>query len=99
MECLNQRGNNKIIFPDIGKHKSKRLQMRINVSTIVTRHGTLRSYYNRFKIKDDPECVCRMGPQTTDPLIWEYTHILKQRETLKNRIRKTGEIRTYPTQT
>jgi len=58
----------KSFFPNIGERKSKRLQMGINLSTIVTGHGTARSYYHRFKIKDDPECVCRMGPQTTDHL-------------------------------
>jgi len=90
MEYFNQRGNNKIIFPDIGERKSKGLQMGINISTIVTGHGTLRSYYHRFKIKDDPKCVGRIGPQTTDHLIWECAHLLKQRESLKNRIRKAG---------
>ena len=80
----------KSFFPDVGEYKSKRLQMGINFSTIVTGHGTLRSYHHRFKIKDDPECVCRMGPQTTDDLIWECAQLLKQRETLKNRIRKAG---------
>jgi hypothetical protein len=45
-------------------------------------------------LKDDPGCVCRMGPQTTDHLIWECAHLLKQRETLKNRIRKAG--RNWP---
>jgi len=80
----------KSFFPNIGECKSKRLQMGINLSMIVTGHGPLRSYYHRFKIKGDPECVCRMGPQTTDHLIWECAHLLKQRETLKNRIRKAG---------
>jgi hypothetical protein len=61
-----------------------------NFSTLVTGHGTLRSYYHRFKIKDNPECVCRMGPQTTDHLIWECVHLTNQRETLKNRVRKAG---------
>jgi len=64
------------------------MQMGINLSTMVTEHGTLRSYYYRFKIKDDPECVCRMGPQTTDHLIWECAYLQEQRETLKNRIKK-----------
>jgi len=80
----------KSFFPNIGERKSKRLQMGINLSKIVTGHGKLRSYYHRLKIKDDPECVCRMGPQTTDLLIRECAHLLKQRETLKNRIRKAG---------
>jgi len=55
----------KSFFPDIGERKSKRLQMGIDLSMIVTGHGPLRSYYHRFKIKDDPECVCRTGPQIT----------------------------------
>jgi len=81
----------KSFFPNIGERKSKRLQMGTNLSTILTGHGPLRSYYHRLKIKDDPECLCRMGPQTTDHLIWVCAHILKQRETLKNRLRKAGE--------
>ena len=64
--------------------------MGIKLSTIVTGHGTLRAYYYRFKIKDDPRCVCGMGPQTADNVIWECAHLLKQRETVKNKIRKAG---------
>jgi hypothetical protein len=33
---------------------------------MITGHGTLRTYYHRFKIKDNPECVCSMGPQTSN---------------------------------
>jgi hypothetical protein len=80
----------KSFFPDIGMRKSKRLRMGANLATMVTGHGTLRSYYYRFKIKDDPECVCSMGPQTTNHLIWECGHLLTQREALKNRVRKAG---------
>jgi len=87
---VSTKGETKSFFPDIGEHKSKRLQMGINLSTMVTGHGTLRSYYYRFKIKDDLECVCRMGPQTTHHLIWECAQLLEQRETLKNRIKKAG---------
>jgi hypothetical protein len=69
--------------------------MGANLAAMVTGHGTLRAYYYRFKIKDDPECVCRMGPQTANHLIWECGHLLTQRETLKNRVRKAG--RNWPT--
>ena len=41
-------------------------------------------------IRDVCVCVCAMGPQTADHLIWEYAHLLKQRETVKNKIRKAG---------
>jgi hypothetical protein len=54
----------KAFFPVIDR-KSKKLQMNIKLSTIVTGHGTLRAYYHRFKIINDPACVCKMGPQTT----------------------------------
>jgi hypothetical protein len=61
----------KSFFPIIKDRKSKSLHMGINLSTIVTRHGTLRSYYHRFKVIDDPKCACKMGPQTTDHLLWD----------------------------
>ena len=64
--------------------------MGINQSTIVTGHGTLRAYYYRFKIIDDPKCVCEMGPQTSDHLIRECDILRQQREALKNRIKKDG---------
>jgi hypothetical protein len=80
----------KSFFPNIAERKTKTLQICINFSTMAAGHDTLRSYYYRFKIKDDAECVCRMGPQTNDHLIWDCTHLLKQRETLRNRIRKAG---------
>jgi hypothetical protein len=61
--------------------------MGAKLATMLTRHGTLRAYYYRFKMKDDPECVCRMGPQTTNHLVWECGHLLTQSETSKNRVR------------
>jgi len=64
--------------------------MNIKQSTIVTGHGTLRSYYHRFKIIDDPKCICKMGPQASDHLLWECELLRKQREVLKNRIKKAG---------
>jgi hypothetical protein len=53
----------KTFFLIIRDRLSKRLQTGIKQSTIVTGHGTLRSYYHRFKIIDDPKCVCKKGPQ------------------------------------
>ena len=85
LKCYNE-------FVSCGDRKSKRLQMNVKFSTIVTGHGTLRAYYHRFKIMEDPICVCKTGPQTTDHLIRECVKLRKQRETLKNRIRKAGRV-------
>jgi len=91
MGRLNQGRNYKIIFfPIIRDRLSKKLQMGIKQSTILTEHGTLRSYYHRFKIRDAPNCVCNMGPQTSDHLLWECVLLRKQSEVLKNRIKKAG---------
>jgi hypothetical protein len=59
----------KTFFPTIADRKSKKLNMNIKLSTVVTGHGTLRAYHHRFKIINDPVCVCMMGPQTTDHII------------------------------
>jgi hypothetical protein len=80
----------KSFFPTIRDRLSSRLQMNVQQSTIVTDHGTLRSYYHRFKIMDDPECVCKAGPQTSDQLLWECELLRKQREALKNKIKKAS---------
>jgi len=64
--------------------------MGIKQSTIVTGHGTLTAYYHRFKIIGDPKCVCKMGPHTSDHLLWECELLRNQREVLKNRIKKAG---------
>jgi len=46
----------KTFFPDISVCISKRLRMCVKLVTVVTGHGTLRSYYHRFKVKNNPEC-------------------------------------------
>jgi len=50
----------------------------------------LRSYYHRFKTIDDPTCICKKGPQTSNHLLWECELLRKQREVLKNKIKKAG---------
>jgi hypothetical protein len=64
--------------------------MNVKLSTIVTDHGTLRAYYHRFKIINDPVCVCKMGPQTTNHVLWECEELQNKRETLKRRIIRAG---------
>ena len=65
--------------------------MGIKQSTIVTGHGTLISYYHRFKIIDDPIRICKIGPQTSDHILWECELLRKQRGILNYRIKKTGD--------
>jgi hypothetical protein len=57
----------KTFFPTIADRKSKKLNMNIKLSTVVTGHGTLRAYYHKFKIINDPVCVYKWDhrPQIT----------------------------------
>jgi hypothetical protein len=71
--------------------------MDIKLSTVVTGHGTLRAYYHRFKIINDPACVCKMGPQTTDHLIWNAGNYESQERLLKIGSQRHVEIGPYPT--
>jgi hypothetical protein len=73
----------KIFFPTVKDKLSKRLQMCINLSTIVTGHGKLRSYLYRFRIIDDPTCLYKKSPQTADHLLRECELLRKQRQVLK----------------
>jgi hypothetical protein len=63
----------------------------INLSTIATGHGKLRSYFHGFKIIDDPTCLCKNSPQTADNLLWECELLRKQRQALRNTVMKVGE--------
>jgi hypothetical protein len=84
----------KMFFPSVKDRLSKRLQMCINLSTIVTRHVKPRSYFHRFKITEDLTCLCKMSPQTTDHIVWECELLRKQRQILKNSIMMAG--RNWP---
>jgi hypothetical protein len=80
----------KTFFPTTKDRLTKRLQMNLNLSTIVTGHGKLRSYLYRFKIIYDPTCPCQTGSQSTEHLIRKCTILNKQRDTIKNGITNAG---------
>jgi hypothetical protein len=80
----------KSFFPKLKDRLAKRLQMRLNISMVITGHGKLRAYLHRFKIIEDPMCPCEMNSQTNDHLIHECILLSKQRHILKKRITKAG---------
>jgi ribonuclease HI len=89
-DTLNKEALTKTFFPKVKDTLSKRLQMCLNISTVLTGHRKLRAYLHRFKITEDPMCPCEMKPQTTNQLIRECTLLSKQRQSLKNSIMKAG---------
>jgi len=89
-EASNKGELTKTFFPIVKDKLSKRMRMCINLSTNVTRHGKLRSYFHRFKIIQDPTGLCKMSPQITNHLLWECELLRKQRQVLRNSISKAG---------
>jgi hypothetical protein len=57
----NKNALTKTFFLIVKDRLTKRLQVNLNLSMVVTGHGKLRSYLHRFKIIDDPTCPCQMG--------------------------------------
>jgi hypothetical protein len=70
-DASNKGGLTRTFFPVLKDRILKRLQMCINIPTIVTRHSIMRSYFHRFKFIEDLTCLCKKSPQTTDFLLWE----------------------------
>ena len=83
-DASNKGELSKTFFPIVKDRISKRMQMCIHFSTIITGHSKLRTYFHRFKMNDFPTCLCKMSPQTTDHLLWECELLKKQRQVLRN---------------
>jgi hypothetical protein len=88
---LSDEGLTKTFFSTVKDRLSKRLQLCINLSTVVTvLHGKLRSYFHKFKIVGDLTCLCNKISQTTDHLLWKCELLRKQRQVIRNSIMKVG---------
>jgi len=55
-------------------------------TAIVTGHGKTKSYLHRFKLTDNPMCLCNEGDQSPEHLIYEckILEFLKLFETTHN---------------
>jgi hypothetical protein len=61
-----------------------------NVTTIMTGHRNIRSYWHRLKIIGSPECPRKHGIQTVDHLTFQCNRLKYERETLKTSVLKEG---------
>ena len=56
-------------------HTTQRLKTRIPITpeftALVTGHGITISYLHRFKLADEPMCLCNEGRQTSDHVIFD----------------------------
>jgi hypothetical protein len=81
----------KEFFPSVERRLAVNLQLNPNVTTIMGGHGNIRSYLQRLKIIDSPECPCKKDIQTVVYMIYQCEKLKYEREILKNGVLKTGK--------
>ena len=89
--------SNCIINITVYQHKYSKLgdslKLRINTTpnfiTIVTGHGNIRTYLNKYKIIDNPICPCNDGEQSVDHIIYECNLQRQERDKLKAEVTRT----------
>jgi hypothetical protein len=78
-------------FPVVAFTLNMKINITQNFTTMVTRHGNIRSYLHRFKIIDTPMCPCGTSDQTADHLLFECELLKKERDNLRHAILKTED--------
>jgi hypothetical protein len=66
------------------------LHLNPRVTTIMRRHGNIRSYLQKVKIIGSPDCACKQNIQTVDHLIFQCERLKYERGMLKNSALKAG---------
>jgi len=61
-----------------------------NYTTTVTGHGNINAYLYKYKITDNPACLCRKGPQTVQHIVFDCPLIETEREKLKAVVTRSG---------
>jgi hypothetical protein len=53
---------------------------------MVTGHGNIKSYLYKYKIIDSSMCLCKIGEQTTDHILYDCELVKQERDKLKAEI-------------
>ena len=87
----NKGSTTKEYFPDIKGRVKMKLRHTGNLTTILTGHGNIKAYLNRFHISGEAKCTCGKGDQTTDHLIYDCDRLKKERTRLMAAVTKTSD--------
>lgn len=77
-------------FPTVAKRLKLRITLTPNLTTMLTGHGRLRAYYQRFHITEDSTCSCRGGEQTVNHILYDCNKLDEDRKKLKRNIIQKG---------
>jgi ribonuclease HI len=82
----------KSFLSTVKERMKETLHLTSNVTKLIRGHGKLRSYFQRFKILDNPTCPCCADQQTVDHIVYECIIFEEERSSLVNSIQnKVGK--------
>ena len=81
-------------FPIVALRLKTKLPFCPKITTILSGHGPIGSYYYRFNITDSPNCACAMGVQDVNHIIYECPLLVDLRLQLRTGIEGAGK--TWP---
>jgi hypothetical protein len=77
----------KFFFPNIEVRLQLRISPTANFKAIVTGHGNIKTYLQKFKIIQNPKCPCKKGDQKVDHVIYSCKLQEQERDILKAAIK------------
>jgi hypothetical protein len=70
---------------------AQKISITPNLSTILTGHGRLRTYFFNFKVIGNPVCSFNEGEETVEHVIFSCSKFKTEREIMKTAVAKTGQ--------
>jgi len=81
----------KAFFPNIADRLKLLINPSPNFTAIVTGHDKLKTYLHKYKIIQNPQCICSKGEQTVDHIIYSCNRHEKERDKLVAVITRTEQ--------
>ena len=83
-------GTTKSYFPTVRSRQQSNIKLTHNITAVTTGHGKFGEYFYRFRISDDPTCVCGVTSQTVDHILWECSLLQNDREAFRRQLLTSG---------
>lgn len=80
----------KAYFPSVRSRLYSNIKLTHNITAMTTGHGKFGEYFHRFKIIEDPTCVCGKNSQSVDHVLWECELLQTAREVFRREVINAG---------
>jgi len=85
-----KRAVTKALFPSVRKRLTQKIPIFPELTTMLKRHGNIKSYLYRLGLTDNRMCPCEEEEQTVDHLIFKCKKLRNQRNEMIRQIKNTG---------